>query len=407
MHDPLIVPDDYIASLEEVLGTSLGKEALHSPATKRMLTEAAKTVQQISEGLTQDRDSFVKSKYLKKHDQRRAYLLYYVTTNFLKLWPPLRELAQSGFFDRGEIKHLDLGSGPGTAAFGLWSYLDQVESLAQCFSLLTDSLDENLKEAEKALRPFAMRVAAAPSLATATWDIRNTSIPEAVQKGAPYDMITMMNVVNELPEEIDDALIERLLSLLKDDGAIIMIEPSTRELSRRALRFRDHSVQKGAFVYAPCARYGGCPALIDEDNWCHTEVRWERPPFIKYVDVIAGTLRLSLKYTYAVFLKQDKNLSDLHQPVRDFTTTGRIVSEVFLEKGRTRLILCNQEGRREHVMNTRDKTGENREILKAERYDLVVVRDLEVREHDVKVTEASVFNIKSDFSGAPNVDKWG
>jgi hypothetical protein len=125
MHDPLIVPDDYIASLEEVLGTSLGKDALHSPATKRMLTEAAKTVQQISEGLTQDRDSFVKSKYLKKHDQRRAYLLYYVTTNFLKLWPPLRELAQSGFFDRGEIKHLDLGSGPGTAAFGLWSYLDR------------------------------------------------------------------------------------------------------------------------------------------------------------------------------------------------------------------------------------------------------------------------------------------
>ena len=147
--------------------------------------------------------------------------------------------------------------------------------------------------------------------------------------------------------------------------------------------------------------------MDDEDNWCHTEVRWERPHFIKYIDDIAGTLRLSLKYTYAVFLKHDKNLSDLYQPARDFTNAGRIVSEVFLEKGRTRLMLCNQEGRREHVMNMRDKTGENREILKAERYDLVVTRDLEVREHDVKVTQASVFNIKSDFSGAPNVDKWG
>ncbi len=407
MHDPLIVPDDYIASLEEVLGTPLGKDALHAPATKRMLTEAAKTVQQISEGLTQDRASFVKSKYLKKHDQRRAYLLYYVTTNFLKLWPPLRELGQSGFFDRGEIKHLDLGSGPGTAAFGLWSYLDSIQSSTKCSSLLTDSLDENLKEAEKALRPFAKRVSNAPTLATATWDIRNTTIPDAVEKGAPYDVITLMNVVNELPEEMDDALIDRLLSLVKDDGAIIMIEPSTREVSRRSLRFRDRSVTKGACVYSPCTKYGGCPALIDADDWCHTEVRWERPPFIKYIDDIAGTLRLSLKYTYAVFLKQDKNLSDRHQPARNFSTTGRIVSEVFLEKGRTRLILCNQEGRREHVMNTRDKTGENREILKAERYDLVVTRDLEVREHDVKVTEGSVFNIKSDSAGASDVDKWG
>lgn len=407
MHDPLIVPDDYITSLEEVLGTPLGKDALHTPATKRMLAEAAKTVQQISEGLTQDRASFVKSKYLKKHDQRRAYLLYYVTTNFLKLWPPLRELAQSGFFDRNEIAHLDLGSGPGTAAFGLWSYLDSIQSSTKCSSLLTDSLDENLKEAEKALRPFAKRVSNATTLATTTWDIRNTTIPDAVEKGAPYDIITLMNVVNELPEEMDDALIDRLLSLVKDDGAIIMIEPSTREVSRRSLRFRDRSVAKGAFVYAPCTKYGGCPALIDADDWCHTEVRWERPPFIKYIDDIAGTLRLSLKYTYAVFLKQDKHLSDRHQPARNFSTTGRIVSEVFLEKGRTRLILCNQEGRREHVMNTRDKTGENREILKAERYDLVVTRNLEVREHDVKVTEGSVFNIKSDSAGASDVDKWG
>ena len=80
---------------------------------------------------------------------------------------------------------------------------------------------------------------------------------------------------------------------------------------------------------------------------------------------------------------------------------------MYLEKGRTRLILCNQEGRREHVMNKRDKAEQNRDIQKASRYDLVVTRDLEVREHDVKVTDKSVFNIKSDFSGAPNVDKWG
>lgn len=405
MHDPLIVPDEYIAVLEEVLSTSLRKEDLHSPTTKRFLGEVAKTVQIISEGLTQDRDSFVKSKYLRKEGQRRAYLAYYVTTNFLKLWPPLRELRQSGFWSRGSIKHLDLGSGPGTAAFGLWSYLHEEQGI-ECSSLLTDLLQENLTEAERALRPFARKMKCAPEFSTAVWDLRRPAdIPHKIKEQGPYDVITMMNVINELPEEGDEYLISSIMSLLKEDGGIVMIEPSAREQSRRALRFRDRLVAHKAFVYSPCTRYGECPALKEEDNWCHTEVRWDRPAFIKFIDDLAGTLRLSLKFTYGVFRKQDTNLSDVHQPTRNFSTTGRIVSEVFHEKGRTRLILCNQEGRCEHVMNKRDKSGENKDITKAERYDLVVTSDLEVREYDVKVRDGSVFHIKSDSSGAPNVDK--
>lgn len=406
MHDPLILPSEYIASLEEVLGTMLGKDAMHSPSARRILQEAAKSVQQISEGLTKQRDSFVASKYLKKHDQRRAYLLYYVTTNFLKLWPPLRELAQSEFFDRENVKHLDVGSGPGTSAFGLWSFLDSSGSQATCSSLLTDSLNENLIEAEKSLRPFKQRLASKPELSTTVWDLRHSSIPDRIEKSGPFDLITIMNVVNELPEDGDERLIGKLMSLLRDDGAIIMIEPSMREVSRRSLRFRDRVVASGAFVFAPCARYGGCPALAGEDNWCHTEVPWERPPFIKFIDDITGTLRLSLKFTYAVFRKQDKNLVDVDLPERDFVNTGRVVSEVLREKGRTRMTICNQEGLREYVMNTRDKTKENKAVLKGERYDLVATKGVEVREHDVKIGQEAVFHIQSDSSGAPNVDKW-
>ena len=87
-----------------------------------------------------------------------------------------------------------------------------------------------------------------------------------------------------------------------------MIEPSTREQSRRALRFRDRMVEHGFTVFAPCTRTGVCPALADETNWCHTEVKWQRPEFIRAIDDLAGTLRLSLKFTYAVFLSADQNL---------------------------------------------------------------------------------------------------
>jgi ribosomal protein RSM22 (predicted rRNA methylase) len=229
MHDPLIVPDEYIATLEEVLSVALGKDAVHSRATKQKLQDIARSVQTISEGLTQDRDAFVRSKYLKKQDQRKAYLLYYVTTNFLKLWPPLRELAQSGFFERKTVNHLDLGSGPGTAAFGLWSYLHQEQSGVACTSFLTDSLTENLSEAERSLRPFASKLSTDLKLTTALWDLRQAStIPSVVKSSGPYDLITMMNVVNELEEVGDAQLIDSLRSVLGPTGAIIMIEPATR-----------------------------------------------------------------------------------------------------------------------------------------------------------------------------------
>jgi len=403
----LRLPQNYITALEEVLKIKLSEEQVHNSVSHKKLQQIARAVQQISEGLTKQHGDFVKGKYLKEKEFREAYLLYYMSTNLLKLWPPLRELSSARFFqDRTTINHLDLGSGTGTA---IWSFLGFVEenlpSLESYSFLLSDYLDSNLESA----RGVYKRLSASPSLKVKDHfeKIDASKLPELrakLSKEKGFDLITMMNVVNEIPEVGDEELIEILLGALKEDGVLIMIEPSAREQSRRALRFRDKLVGAGAFVFAPCTRTNGCPALLEEDNWCHSEIEWERPGFIKYIDDQIGTLRLSLKYTYATVLKQDSNLSDLFQPHRDFYGSGRIVSELFREKGRSRAFICNEKGRHEYVQNKRDIEERNSGFAEADRYDLVVMSGIEDREHDKKVGKGASFHKVMSSEGASYVD---
>ena len=407
------LPTEYTTALEEVLGQSLTRQALEDRRGKEFVRTITSSISQISQGLTKDRSTFLRSKYLSNPALQRAYLLYYTTTNLLKLWPPLRELAASGFFGRSSsVKHLDLGAGTGAAVWGLATYLKHEQRGIQTLSnFSTDVLPQNLRTIGAFNAHFTRHISPLKI------DLRTAQMDLAGQKpmeGETYDLITLMNVVNEIDEERDAQLISRLTSLIAERGAVIMIEPSTREQSRRALRFRDQMVEAGFHVYAPCCRTNECPALQNEGDWCHTEVRWKRPEFIKAIDDLAGTLRLSLKSTYAIFLKEDLNLSDFllsksHQaiPHRDFHTAGRIVSERFDEKGRVRMFVCNERGRKEYILNKRDRTPRNKAAMDARRYDLVQIEGIELREHDTKIARESVINILNNAEGLENVDNLG
>jgi ribosomal protein RSM22 (predicted rRNA methylase) len=399
----LTLPNEYILGLEEVLRVDLLPAGIEKKETKAFLRTMAASVIQISHGLTKDRESFVASRYLANAELQRAYLAYYTTTNLLKLWPPLRELAFSGFFaNRDKIEHLDIGSGTGAAIWGLATYLRHEQpNITELISEATDTLRQNLNIIESFATKFRKQISPlALNLHTSHYDL---SVPMA--KGEhPYDLITLMNVLNEVDESDDAAIVQNLSGLLADGGAIITIEPATREESRRALRFRDRMVAGGFHVYAPCCRTGDCPALIDEDNWCHTEIRWQRPEFIEAIDDIAGTLRLSLKSTYAVFVKRDLNLSDFFLPARNFVSVARVVSERFDEKGRTRMFACNERGRIEYVMNKRDRTDSNKSVSEIERYDLIQMDGVEIRQHDIKIGKEALVNMRCNAEGSGNVD---
>jgi SAM-dependent methyltransferase len=416
----LKVPREYIAMLEGVLrrkGTEVSLREPQSGATARFLDAVAESVKRISTGLTTERDTFLTRQYLKHEDLRQAYLVYYMTTNLLKLWPPLRELAIGKFFeinveDGGHesrpFRMLDLGSGTGTAVWSMLLFsMIELRGDREFQFLLTDALEANLRDAETFYSEFRSHVRATFKVSGRCKQLDfsdGAAFEKLTSSSGQFDLITMMNALNELPEENDEGLIERIFRSLSDDGAFILVEPGTRELSRRALRFRDRVVKVGGFVFSPCVRSGNCPALDRESDWCHTDVPWQRPEFIECIDDKVGTLRLSLKSTYFVFRKMDANVVDPLLGSRDFFETGRVVSEVFHERGRARAILCNQSGRREYLLNLRDSKPGNMAFAELERYDIIRVHGQETREHDVKVTQGATINRLLEASGARFVD---
>ncbi len=394
----LFLPDEYTAALSALLQFDLSPANLATRAGKAFIASNAEIILRISEGLTTKRGEFLASDYLRSKEIRRAYALYYMTTNLLKIVPPLRELSFSSFFERpSSLKILDLGTGTGAAVWGALGYIQEVYPGTHSEVMMTDSLKENIQEAENTGKHFASSFGIKPSLRFDQFDLRTPeNIPQAVKDLAPYDLITMMNVLNELGESKDTLLLETLLSLLDEHGAIIMIEPATRSESRRLLRFRDLAVTMNATIYSPCFRQADCPALLRKDDWCHTDYAWERPAFIKAIDDIVGTLRLSLKSTYFIIRKDGLTL----EKALAKKNLHRVVSERFDEKGRIRAILCGEDGRYEHIVNKRDISDSNHYFKKVERYDVIEIHGQQAREHDRRIESDSIFELVLPVLGA-------
>jgi len=113
-------------------------------------------------------------------------------------------------------------------------------------------------------------------------------------------------------------------------------------------------------------------------DWCHTEVHWERPGFIRELDDLVGNIHKSLKFSYLVVSKTKKRLSDTFQ-LQSNAKTYRVVSELMKEKGRSKVFLCNDDGRRLFVRQKKHKSDTNNAFDDLKRYDLISIDSYEER----------------------------
>lgn len=389
----LSVPQNYVSNLERLLGLELSHEALITKKGRKALEPFVQGVSALSSGLTKEKNELIQRKYLREDDIRNAYLLYYTTTNFLKVIQPIGEWLP--YFGGDTLRILDLGCGTGAATWGVLHYLSTHEhSIKKVEITFADHIKENLDICKKlfALQEVGVEI-------TADYhqiDIKDDKVVKKVFGEGKYDLVIMMNTLNELPEDGDTERINTFTALLSDDGALLIIEPASKRESRRLLSLRETALWKKLTVYSPCTHQQNCPAIIKADDWCFNEVGWERPEFIRHIDDEVGNVRLSLKYSYVILTK---NGTTLHGNL-GLSGASRIVSEVFAEKGRTRAVLCDENGRGEHVLNKRDKSLNNKVLIDAERFDLVTLKDTEKREHDTRILESSSISIVLPILGA-------
>jgi ribosomal protein RSM22 (predicted rRNA methylase) len=372
-----------------MLGHELSRDALATKKIRKALEPFTRSVSELSGGLTKGKETLIKAKYLKSVELRNGYLLYFTTTNFLKVIQPLNEWLP--YYKKDTLRMLDLGCGTGAASWGLLEYLDTYShSITDLEITFADHIKENLD----ICRRFVSGYDEKPRTNFVHVDLNNAADVTAKFKDMKFDLIIMMNTLNEL--ESNSEALRLLNSIVDDDTAILIIEPASKNESRRLLSIRDEAVKSELTVYSPCTHQMNCPALTKEDDWCFNEVSWERPEFIRYIDDEVGNVRLSLKYSYIILTK---NGATLHQNLT-LPVASRIVSEVFHEKGRTRAVICDSDGRGEHTLNKRDKSLSNKQFMESERFDLITTAGTQKREHDTLISESSIISVVLPFLGA-------
>ena len=277
-------------------------------------------------------------------------------------------------------------------------------------------------------RPSAPRSAegrGAKALSAFRLDLEAEGAAAALPPG-PFDAVLMGRAVNELWKGREDRL-ERRLDLLKaaqarlaPGGFLLVLEPAVLLSSREALELRDRLVTKGAPILGPCLRQGPCPALAaGPGHSCHGEYPWSPPEPVASLARRAGLDRSSVKTTwFAAGRPGDAPpgaaRAEAFQPApaaapsealpagahkaapsvgapreaaspREGAGPGGViralvVSEPMLNKaGRTRYLLCGEEGRRAFSAAKDDGRAQAAGFRTLGRYDIVRITRPEAR----------------------------
>ena len=367
---------------------------LNSP---RQLKKIGEIVSAMSEYFTRKnlRKEFVFYDYLSNGEVQKGYLVYFTTTNLLKVYVPLNEISNSGFFDgKRKLEILDIGTGLGTVVMGMIIWMHENIKYfknAEVKFVALDKVEQNIKKFQENLEfflselrnyyPQTIKVDVEPAI----FDIEHAFD----MFDRRFDLITVANTLNEVVYEKRNKLLRLINFGIKDDGFVILIEPALMITSRDLLDFRDKMMKYGFYIYSPCLRNLNCPALETDKDWCHTEVEWKRPEFIRQIDLVSKNYRKTLKFSYIVATKKDINLIDFIVGERNFKDYFRVVSQLIVEKGKKHCYVCNEIGRLHCVKLDRANSPQNQIFDELNRYDVIAVKNFAKSDKEIKITPES------------------
>lgn len=229
---------------------------------------------------------------------------------------------------------LDLGCGPGTAA---WAALEAFPTIER--ATLVDSNAHFLGVA----RDLA---AEHPVLATADFVSGNLAAPLPGR----FDLVTISYALTELADPA--AAIARIWESCS--GVLLLVEPGTPRDHERLMAVRARLIEQGAAIAAPCPHHAPCP--VTAPDWCHFTVRLSRTR--DHMRMKGGTLGYEdEKFSYLAAARPEV-LLDPPQP--------RILARPAETKFDLTLKLCEPDGTLAHRKVAKRDAPAYRAVRKAE-----------------------------------------
>jgi SAM-dependent methyltransferase len=172
-----------------------------------------------------------------------------------------------------------------------------------------------------------------------------------------FDLIMLPYSIYELIREEDPEahskrcrLVDSLLKKLTPDGHLLLVDRTEPYFNTGILKIRDHCVNDGIAVQAPCVYKGFCPALASKSP-CYAQREFEKPYFIKELQRGADIFLNSLKMSYVIFKSPDADWPDLQgKPYY------RIISPPVESYQGKRYYLCGRDGKEKLDMRLDEKS---------------------------------------------------
>ena len=294
-------------------------------------------------------------------NRRLAYFLSFMPCNAFRVASVWSELHRLGFqwpFSKDQdFKGIEWGAGTASGACGIIAgerYAPLGLPPRGNFALIEQSKAalvlgaawfEKFAGDGMSSRPFHRRL-----------DLTKAWLPPGAPKFHLFVMSFFLNETDADPETVIQNFVNACDKHLEEEGIIIIVEPALKLQSRKLLNFRkilleQKQVISGAVplkVLLPCLGHQACGALAKEDDWCHEEVSWWRPSYLRELDALAGLDRKTLPFSYLVIQKTKKSLTEvlpkLQGPAEE---RYRLVSPSHhLSKKTTEFFICGQDGKR-------------------------------------------------------------
>ncbi len=295
---------------------------------------------------------------------RMAYFLYFMPSNLFRVAAIGSELSRLGFqWPTQNFQAIELGAGPASGACGIaaaqnfahlglgncgtWALVEQDQSILSLGAQWATSYFSSLGLSNWGVRPFHRKI-----------DLEKEFLPKNAPRFHLWLMSFYLNEITINPQELAIKLLRAWKNHLHPEGIAILVEPALKLQSRKLLELRKHLLLeiekekiKDLKILLPCLGHQACGALSQNNDWCHEEVTWWRPPYFRKIDQMAKLDRKTLPFSYLVLAKSEKKLEELlprlklsesHSPLQ----RHRLVSPAHKEGQDLEFFLCGEEGKR-------------------------------------------------------------
>lgn len=323
--------------------------ALHFEELRRQFSlsprEIADAVLEISNAYQSDDPKTKKAAYQTPHVQA-AYLFYFFPLNYLRVTAAIQEGQKLGFF-QGINSWTDWGSGPGTASLALCQQTEVKRGV-------------QFEELEWAVQFHKNFHALAQLKADVEW---RKSPTHTLINNEQSDLLVLSYSRNEARHDQFD---------FSQYSNVMILEPSTHQLSRSLMQLRQALIKSGLQVWAPCVHQLQCPLLNEsKTDWCYDRIFVELPEFYQEIEELLPMKNRSITFSYLLASRRPR-------PTRQ--NEARIIGDTLYERGKVKQMICR--GDRREFLSWLTKNSEPQQLAHG---DLIQIpEDIDIKGNELR-----------------------